>query len=317
MYYGLRYYSPRIGRFINRDPIAEQGGLNLYAMVGNNPANAVDVLGLACSTFSWETTTWECTSERCTLTLHRHHTTLCDDGSSNLGYVNASTEDSGGGIGNATSQGGKGKDDDIVQMEKMVVTAKRKKVSLDWLKSLCATAAGKALVGQLANGDYNVYTADRNAIGGFGGTPKVNGVYTNDIFIANSIDPTMISYFQRAYKFTGDQTNFQLVTMFHEIGHITNSKSPTPRVGNDDEAFARQYGDRFARSVGISPLYPGFNDNFADYQGVVQYDLNKNKSGSSSTPTQYKGPSMGTSAFDKLKDSSTMLTGWDCSRLNP
>jgi RHS repeat-associated protein len=45
-YYGLRYYNAGLGRFINRDPIAEAGGLNLYGFVGNNPINGVDVLGM-------------------------------------------------------------------------------------------------------------------------------------------------------------------------------------------------------------------------------------------------------------------------------
>ena len=46
IYYGHRYYDPRQGRFINRDPIGEEGGINLYGMVGNNPVNWVDYLGL-------------------------------------------------------------------------------------------------------------------------------------------------------------------------------------------------------------------------------------------------------------------------------
>jgi RHS repeat-associated protein len=47
VYYGLRYYKPDEGRFINRDPIGVAGGLNLYAMVGNQAGNAWDVLGLS------------------------------------------------------------------------------------------------------------------------------------------------------------------------------------------------------------------------------------------------------------------------------
>ena len=35
-----------MGRFLNRDPIEEMGGLNLYAFVGNDPVNAWDYLGL-------------------------------------------------------------------------------------------------------------------------------------------------------------------------------------------------------------------------------------------------------------------------------
>lgn len=44
--YGLRFYDPSLGRFINRDPIAEAGGTNLYAFAGNNPVNRWDYLGL-------------------------------------------------------------------------------------------------------------------------------------------------------------------------------------------------------------------------------------------------------------------------------
>jgi RHS repeat-associated protein len=44
-YYGYRFYNPVDGRWINRDPIAEQGGVNLYGFVLNNPENAVDSLG--------------------------------------------------------------------------------------------------------------------------------------------------------------------------------------------------------------------------------------------------------------------------------
>ena len=45
--YGLRFYSPGLGRWINRDPIGEAGGANLYGFVGNDPVNMVDEYGLA------------------------------------------------------------------------------------------------------------------------------------------------------------------------------------------------------------------------------------------------------------------------------
>ena len=48
-YFGHRYYDPRQGRFINRDPIEEEGGINLYRFVGNNPGNGLDFLGLYAS----------------------------------------------------------------------------------------------------------------------------------------------------------------------------------------------------------------------------------------------------------------------------
>ncbi len=45
VYYNYRHYSPSLGRFLSRDPIEEQGGLNLYAFVGNNPLTLQDYLG--------------------------------------------------------------------------------------------------------------------------------------------------------------------------------------------------------------------------------------------------------------------------------
>ena len=45
-YYGYRYYDPVTGRWLNRDPIEEQGGYNLYAFVGNDGLNYWDYLGL-------------------------------------------------------------------------------------------------------------------------------------------------------------------------------------------------------------------------------------------------------------------------------
>ena len=44
-YCGYRFYSPQLGRWINRDPIEERGGLDLYAFVGNSPLDRVDPFG--------------------------------------------------------------------------------------------------------------------------------------------------------------------------------------------------------------------------------------------------------------------------------
>ncbi len=41
----LGYYSPETGRWLNRDPIGENGGVNLYGIVANDPVNHIDVLG--------------------------------------------------------------------------------------------------------------------------------------------------------------------------------------------------------------------------------------------------------------------------------
>ncbi len=45
-YYQYRYYDPVTGRWPSRDPIEEEGGLNLYGFVGNSGANRWDYLGL-------------------------------------------------------------------------------------------------------------------------------------------------------------------------------------------------------------------------------------------------------------------------------
>jgi len=46
LHLGARYYDPRIGRFLQRDSIGINGGLNVYAYVGNNPLRYVDPSGL-------------------------------------------------------------------------------------------------------------------------------------------------------------------------------------------------------------------------------------------------------------------------------
>ena len=43
---GARYYDPRLGRFLQPDPIGQAGGLHLYAYVQNDPLNGTDPLGL-------------------------------------------------------------------------------------------------------------------------------------------------------------------------------------------------------------------------------------------------------------------------------
>jgi RHS repeat-associated protein len=46
VYYGYRYYSPELGRWLSRDPVGEAGGPNVFGFVRNTPINTVDVLGL-------------------------------------------------------------------------------------------------------------------------------------------------------------------------------------------------------------------------------------------------------------------------------
>jgi len=45
--YCYRFYEPNLQRWINRDPIGEWGGINIYGFVGNNPMSRIDPWGLA------------------------------------------------------------------------------------------------------------------------------------------------------------------------------------------------------------------------------------------------------------------------------
>ncbi len=45
-YYGYRFYDPLIQRWLNRDPIGEKGGVNVYRFVRNAPTSQIDPRGL-------------------------------------------------------------------------------------------------------------------------------------------------------------------------------------------------------------------------------------------------------------------------------
>lgn len=54
-YYGYRYYSPRLGRWLTRDPVEEESGPNLLAFTSNQPLSRVDLLGLKDCSTCWTT----------------------------------------------------------------------------------------------------------------------------------------------------------------------------------------------------------------------------------------------------------------------
>jgi RHS repeat-associated protein len=61
LYYGLRYYNPSTGRWLNRDPIGEAGGMNMYVCVFNDLQNYLDLLGLDGTSISFiASKVWVC-----------------------------------------------------------------------------------------------------------------------------------------------------------------------------------------------------------------------------------------------------------------
>jgi RHS repeat-associated protein len=61
VYYGYRYYNPELGRWTSRDPIEEQGGVNLYVMCSNDILQGTDLLGL-CD--AYDETDKRCSTDR-------------------------------------------------------------------------------------------------------------------------------------------------------------------------------------------------------------------------------------------------------------
>jgi len=50
-YFGSRFYEPNFERWLNRDPIGEAGGVNVYGFAGNSPANVLDAYGLSLASY--------------------------------------------------------------------------------------------------------------------------------------------------------------------------------------------------------------------------------------------------------------------------
>jgi RHS repeat-associated protein len=48
----FRAYDPTFGRWLSRDPIGENGGINIYSYVGNQPISSIDRIGLYGGTFT-------------------------------------------------------------------------------------------------------------------------------------------------------------------------------------------------------------------------------------------------------------------------
>lgn len=140
-YYGLRYYSPSLGRFVNKDPIEEQGGINLYAFCANNGVNHWDYLGNALDKIHSTHSAWVTVIE-----YHAHPDDAKGGDSSN--NDNWGRTDGGGeyGGGEVTSRDAQG--------NVMSVTVNGRTYTQDDYLAVAATVAGFAGQGAYSGADF-------------------------------------------------------------------------------------------------------------------------------------------------------------------
>lgn len=76
-YFGYRFYDPRTGKWLSRDPIEEKGGLNTTAYCNNDPINKLDPTGLM-TISEWESLSPDEQKKFYQTVLGRHRTALLE-----------------------------------------------------------------------------------------------------------------------------------------------------------------------------------------------------------------------------------------------
>jgi RHS repeat-associated protein len=105
--YGYRYYDPLTGRWPSRDPIEEEGGINLYGFVGNDGVNRWDVLGqYGGGGYTWTYGVWSKWTPGATSDADTAVTICCNKGSTVTasGSVSVGAGLNFGGLANAFTE---------------------------------------------------------------------------------------------------------------------------------------------------------------------------------------------------------------------
>jgi len=87
---GQRYYNPELGRWVNRDPIEEGGGVNVYGFVGNCPVTFNDYVGLVVVIYDleqWDDPTVTAPGIVDVSTTHPYHSAAYKFGIKKLKYI--------------------------------------------------------------------------------------------------------------------------------------------------------------------------------------------------------------------------------------
>ena len=310
VYYGRRHYAPKHGRFINRDPIEEQGGNNLYGFVNNSPYRGWDVLGL-------------CTFVGSTLNCSRVNVGGFKSTGEELGYLFSSgflshTLDNWFGkwqpmltYGNTItpvapiSPALKAALDRRARAPNSLAAAdvgpgggKPVFNSGDVAGVLNGTSAGQALLGRLKSGEFVVKTGDvyltvlkdgkivgaRDAAGNL--VPAVNLIGG---YLKGSHDPALIVINNLASSsgtFKGTDAQFYAYVLVQEVNEYDIWRAGTP--GNDKavEVINRVNAENQARAMGLPEAQSGYRTaTGAPNVDAIRRDVDSNPA--------YNGPTHG------------------------
>ncbi len=344
--YGWRFYVPQLGRFLNRDPIEERGGLNLYAFVGNNGVNQWDYLGLKkvlvcrddwslCWIEDWPEDTR--TNDDGTIVLPTFvvnpdpilvlPTFVVEDDNPSFDPIKDYT------LGRLNfdigpiNTGSLLRDSLIVNGGDVTTAPKKaapkksgKQTQLDLLKKLCGTEAGRALVDALRNGSRSVREVSSDLLSpGLQTATSMTAGTSNEaagtiyLFPANYANLANTLAGSR-FNYRGSAADFGASTLIHENLHFNNPAPPgavpAGQAGRYEEALVRQLTDKALPSYGLPQIF-GLSS-FEEYRDSIPKQGTDLATGK---PTGDYGQRANSSIMSQLDAASSELSGWDCSRV--